>query len=66
MVAILPSRLVAGMAGLVVSEPPLEVPGFTNAAVWHARTHNDPAHRWLRELLVKSCSEPEPLARYRR
>ena len=59
MVAILPSRLVAGQDGLVVSEPPLDVPGFTNTAVWHARTHNDPAHRWLRELLVRSCAETQ-------
>ncbi|RIX70417.1 LysR family transcriptional regulator, partial [Acidovorax cavernicola] len=58
MVAILPSRLVAGMAGLVVCEPPLEVPGFSKTAVWHERTHHDPAHRWLRELLVKSCADP--------
>lgn len=66
MVAILPSRLVAGMAGLQVCEPPLEVPGFSNAAVWHARTHNDAAHRWLRELLVRSCADPALLASVRR
>jgi DNA-binding transcriptional LysR family regulator len=66
MVAILPSRLVAGMAGLVVSEPPLDVPGFTNTAVWHARTHNDAAHRWLRELLVKYCAHPDTLSAHRR
>ncbi len=57
MVAILPERLVAGQEGLVISEPPLEVPGFTKTAVWHARTHHDPAHRWLRELLFRTCAE---------
>ncbi|MCT9811976.1 LysR family transcriptional regulator [Acidovorax sp. Be4] len=57
MVAILPSRLVAGMEGLVVSAPPLEVPGFSKTAVWHERTHHDPAHRWLRELLFKTCAD---------
>ncbi|WP_322028087.1 LysR family transcriptional regulator [Burkholderia sp. BCC1977] len=56
MVAILPSRLVAGIEGLVVFEPPIEVPGFTKVAAWHERTHRDTAHRWLRELLFEKCA----------
>jgi DNA-binding transcriptional LysR family regulator len=28
------------------------VPGFDVIAVWHARMHQDPAHRWMRELLA--------------
>src|SRR5690606_13374745 len=58
MVAVLPERLVAGLDGLVICEPPLEVPGFSQCAVWHGRTHHDPAHRWLRELLFSTCIEP--------
>lgn len=58
MVAILPSRLVAGMQGLVVFDPPIEVPGFTKVAAWHERTHRDVAQRWLRELLFQNCAEP--------
>ena len=57
MVAVLPSRLVAGMNGFVVTEPPLEIPGFTKTAVWHERTHHDLAQRWLRELLFTSCTD---------
>ena len=57
MVAVLPSRLVAGQPGLDISEPPLAVPGFTKNAVWHERTHHDPAHRWLRELLFRVCAD---------
>lgn len=57
MVSILPSRLVKDMTGLKVFEPPLEVPGFTKTAVWHARTHSDPAQRWVRELLFEVCSD---------
>lgn len=57
MVAVLPSRLVAGMEGLAVSEPPVEVPGFVKTAAWHERTHHDPAQRWLRELLFTSCAD---------
>lgn len=54
MVAVLPSRLVAGMDGLSVCKPPVEVPGFSQLAVWHERSHHDPAQRWLRELLFAS------------
>lgn len=57
MVAVLPERLVAGVDGLAICEPPLEVPGFSQCAVWHERTHHDPAHRWLRELLFRTCME---------
>ena len=56
MVAILPSRLVAGMDDLMVFDPPIEVPGFTKVAAWHERTHRDIAHRWLRELLFTQCA----------
>ncbi|WP_432240132.1 LysR family transcriptional regulator [Herbaspirillum robiniae] len=55
MVAIVPYRLVAGVEGLRLLEPPLEIPGFTKIAAWHERTHRDPAHRWLRELLFATC-----------
>ncbi|WP_447845053.1 LysR substrate-binding domain-containing protein [Pseudomonas aeruginosa] len=57
MVAILPSRLVAGMSGLAVFTPPIDVPGFTKVAAWHERTHRDPAQRWLRELLFEACAD---------
>lgn len=58
MVAILPSRLVAGVDGLVVFDPPVEVPGFTKVAAWHDRTHRDAAHRWLRGVLFQACRRP--------
>lgn len=60
MVAILPSRLVAGMDGLAVFAPPLEVPGFSKLAVWHERTHRDAGQRWLRELLFETCGDRRP------
>lgn len=55
LVALVPERLLPGQSGLVVRQPPLEVAGFTKLLVWHARTHADPRHRWLRDLLVQSC-----------
>lgn len=56
MAAVVPRRLVVGMEGLKLLAPPLEIPGFTKTAAWHERTHRDPAHRWLRELLFETCS----------
>lgn len=57
MVAILPSRLVNGVPGLRIFDPPIEVLGFTKVAVWHERTHHDASQRWLREQLFRSCAE---------
>lgn len=54
LIAMVPHRLVAEAQGLAVLEPPLEVPGFTKLAAWHARTHEDPGHRWARTLLFSS------------
>lgn len=52
LVAMLPSRLVRGAAALRVVEPPVEVPGYEMAMLWHERSHRDPAHRWLREHIA--------------
>lgn len=57
LIAVVPERLVKGIEGLMTLPPPLEVPGFTKVLVWHERTHRDPRHRWLRQLLVEACGE---------
>ena len=57
MVSVLPSRLVQDAPGLTVMEPPVEIPGFTKTAVWHERTHREPAHRWLRDLMFETFAE---------
>jgi len=57
LIAVVPRRLVAATDGLVISAPPLAIPGFTKVMTWHERTHGDPGHRWLRELLVATCAE---------
>ncbi|AZD08907.1 Transcriptional regulator, LysR family [Pseudomonas chlororaphis] len=54
LVAMLPSRLVRDNPALKVVEPPLEVPGYDLAMLWHERCHRDPAHQWLREFIVAS------------
>ncbi len=52
-IAVVPERLLQGRTNnLKVFAPPLDVPGFSVIAVWHPRVHKDPAHKWLRDLLV--------------
>lgn len=52
LVAMLPSRLIGHHPALQTFEPPLEVPGFEMAMLWHERCHRDPAHRWLRDFFA--------------
>ncbi|WP_369934459.1 LysR family transcriptional regulator [Xanthomonas tesorieronis] len=52
LVAMLPSRLVRAHPGLKVCAPPVAVPGYEMAMLWHERVHRDPAHRWLREQIA--------------
>jgi DNA-binding transcriptional LysR family regulator len=63
LVAMVPERLVkrnaaggAGGAGglLRMVEPPVDVPGYEMAMLWHERSHRDPAHQWLRETIAAS------------
>lgn len=55
LVAVVPRRLIAGAEGLVLIEPPIDIPGFTKVAAWHDRTHSDPGHAWARALLFETC-----------
>jgi DNA-binding transcriptional LysR family regulator len=53
MLAVVPFRLARDYAGtLQVLEPPLTIPGFDIAMVWHDRTTTHPIQRWLRERIV--------------
>ena len=52
MIAVLPRRLASQRPDMRVLTPPLPIPGFSKSMAWHERTHRDPAHRWLRQLLV--------------
>jgi DNA-binding transcriptional LysR family regulator len=58
MIALIPRRIADGWSDRVqVVEPPLTIPGFTIASVWHDRTTNHPAKRWLRERLTMLAAE---------
>ncbi|EEA03302.1 transcriptional regulator, LysR family [Burkholderia sp. H160] len=54
LVGMLPARLVRGSDALRMVEPPVEVPGYEMAMLWHERLHRDPAHQWLREFIAAS------------
>lgn len=50
-----PARLILGAQRterLHVFEPPLPLGGFTLVQAWHARTHADPTHQWLRATVA--------------
>jgi DNA-binding transcriptional LysR family regulator len=56
LVAMLPSRLFANATpGVKVLEPPMELPAIEMAMVWHERSHEDPAHRWLRDRIAAAA-----------
>ncbi|HEY2405416.1 MAG TPA: LysR family transcriptional regulator [Polyangiaceae bacterium] len=59
LVSTAPERLARAMAKrypIRLLPPPLRIPRFELAQVWHPRWDNDPAHRWLRQI-VASVSE---------
>jgi len=52
LVAVVPRRLVEGRSdGFWITEPPLHIPPFSIAMVWHERTQAAPEHRWFRDRL---------------
>ncbi|HKE49274.1 MAG TPA: LysR family transcriptional regulator [Rhodanobacteraceae bacterium] len=66
LIAVVPERVLRGrMDGLRTFAAPVDVPGFDVVMLWHERQHQDPAHRWLRELLATTADElrREPVAR---
>ncbi len=38
-------------------EPPVPLPGFTIAMIWHERFQHDPANVWLREQMREICRQ---------
>ncbi len=43
------------MAPLALHEPPLPVAPFPLTTIWHERRQREPAHRFLRELVVQTA-----------
>lgn len=59
LVATLPSRLLAGLADprLTVVDAPAEVAPMPYLMFWHPRLEDDPAQRWLRDLVRLVAAE---------
>ena len=55
LVAMMPSRLVRNRSHrLQIVAPPLAIPSFDMAMIWHERSHLEPAHEWLRRQVELS------------
>lgn len=52
----------AGALGLTVSPVPVPLDDVAISMVWHASYDDDPAHRWLRQVLVRLAEETPPAA----
>jgi DNA-binding transcriptional LysR family regulator len=60
LVATVPERHTSALRAGMHSFPlPVPSPEITVSLLWHPRMHADPAHRWLRELVVETCAAPE-------
>lgn len=56
LIALLPTQLaqhVKDRVGLTLHAPPMPVPEAIICIVWHRRSTNAPAHRWLREQIAR-------------
>jgi DNA-binding transcriptional LysR family regulator len=53
MIAVYPARLAINMAKqLQILKVPVAIPSFSMRLCWHERAHRDPAHQWLRAMMV--------------
>lgn len=50
------------LEGLVSFEIPVSTPEIIVSAMWHPRMDADPAHRWLRNIVITICRAPKPQA----
>ena len=58
MIAVVPARIVSEeREKLQVLDPPIGVPGFELAMIWHDRTTTHPVQRWVRDRFVALAAE---------
>lgn len=61
LVAMLPSRLMKYRSDHIqVIVPPLSIPSYEMAMIWHERSHLDPAHTWLRDQVCRTVTGSSP------
>lgn len=46
----------APLYGLTTFRPPVSIPPYEIAMLWHPRTHHDPAQQWLREVIATTAA----------
>jgi DNA-binding transcriptional LysR family regulator len=57
LIASVPERHTGNLrAGMHTFSLPFSTPEFTVSLLWHPRLHADPAHRWLRGLVLETCA----------
>ncbi|MFO1316425.1 MAG: LysR family transcriptional regulator [Burkholderiales bacterium] len=57
LIASVPERHTGNLRAGMHSFPlPFVTPEITVALLWHPRMHADPAHRWLRGLVIETCA----------
>jgi DNA-binding transcriptional LysR family regulator len=57
LIATVPERHTANLRGGMCSFPlPVPTQEFTISMLWHPRLHADPAHQWLRRLVLDTCA----------
>jgi DNA-binding transcriptional LysR family regulator len=57
LIASVPERHTGNLRAGMHSFPlPIPTPEITVSLLWHPRLHADPAHRWLRRLVLESCA----------
>jgi DNA-binding transcriptional LysR family regulator len=57
LIATVPERHTANLRGGMCSFPlPVPTQEFTISMLWHPRLHADPAHQWLRSLVLDTCA----------
>ena len=57
LIATVPERHTGKLrAGMHTFALPVAIPEFTVSLLWHPRHQADPAHRWLRDLVLDSCA----------
>ena len=57
LIASVPERHTGNLrAGMHTFSLPIATPEFTVSLLWHPRFHADPAHRWLRGIVLEICA----------
>lgn len=51
------AKLFASELGLSLSPPPVELPEVAVSLLWHASYDHDPAHVWLRQIVVRMVAD---------